>query len=111
MLDIKFRLFDKNNNNFLRPENVGHNLKELQNVCDINQWHVMQYTGLKDRNDVEIYEGDVLTTWIQGCKQVSPYIVEDIRHLYLETERDDSYYCVSKMEIIGNIFTNPELRK
>lgn len=111
MRDIKFRLFSKNSIEFLRPENVGHNLEELQNLCDINQWYVMQYTGLKDINDEDIYEGDVLTIWIQGCKQTHPYIVEDIRHLYLETERDDSYYCISKMEIIGNIYTNPELRK
>ena len=111
MLDIKFRLFGKNINEFLRPENIGLTLKELQNVGDIDLWHVMQYTGLKDINDEDIYEGDVLTIWIQGCKQTHPYIVEDIRHLYLETERDDSYYCISKMEIIGNIYTNPELRK
>ena len=111
MRELKFRLFGKNSSEFLRPDNVGLSLEELQNVCDINQWHVMQYTGLKDINGTDIYVGDVLTIWIQGCKQTHPYIVEDIRHLYLETERDDSYYCISKMEIIGNIYTNPELRK
>ena len=111
MRELKFRLFGKNNSEFLRPENEGLSLEELQSVCDINQWHIMQYTGLKDINDDDIYEGDVLTVWIQGCKQVTPYIVEDIRYLYSVTERDDSYYCISKMEIIGNIYTNPELRK
>lgn len=111
MKDIKFRLFGKNSNEFLRPDDVGLSLEELQYVYDISQWHVMQYTGFEDIHGTDIYVGDVLIVWIQGCKQTHPYIVEDIRQLYNDKNRDDSYYCIDEMEIIGNIYTNPGLRK
>ena len=76
---------------------------------DYPDCELMQYTGLKDKNGKEVYEGDILKTWIGGYEQASPYVVEDMRKLYFELERDDSYYRIQKTEIIGNIYENPEL--
>ena len=70
---------------------------------------LMQYTGLKDKNGEEIYEGDILTVWIQGYKQESYYVVDDMREFFAEFRHDDSYYQFEKVEIIGNIYENPEL--
>lgn len=116
MREIKFRQFDKCINQFVffelvNVEIVITNDKVVSFDDDRADSPTEQFTGFKDINDVDIYEGDVLTIWIQGCKQTTPYIVEDMRELYLETERDDRYYRINKMEIIGNIYTNPELRK
>ena len=72
---------------------------------------LMQYTGLKDKNGNEIYEDDILKTWIGGYEQASPYVVEDMRKLYFELERDDSYYRIQKTEVIGNIYENPNYRR
>ena len=84
--------------------------EELFNIY-VGEVELMQYTGLKDKNGNEIYEDDILKTWIGGYEQASPYVVEDMRELYFELERDDSYYRIQKTEILGNIYENPNYRR
>ena len=70
----------------------------------------MQYTGLKDKNGVEIYDGDIVCraeTW--------RYAVEWKRNgFYLIHEPDDGLWGdvpVVELEVIGNIHESPELLK
>lgn len=68
---------------------------------------VMQYTGLKDKNGKEIYEGDIINH-IHGTKERVFYD----RGKFNVTSRVDSillYYVLDNLEIIGNIYENPEL--
>jgi uncharacterized phage protein (TIGR01671 family) len=73
---------------------------------------LMQYTGLKDRNGKEIYEGDILSNgshidWIVKYRDAA-FQVEHVGQI-----TNDSWHLERGMaesrEVIGNIYENPEL--
>ena len=74
---------------------------------------VMQSTGLKDKNGVEIFEGDVLTSNVQPCKMVNPikdgYGVVRFENGMFKLGAISLVTFISKMEVIGNIYENPNL--
>lgn len=74
---------------------------------------LMQSTGLKDKNGVEIFEADVLTSNVQPCKMVNPikdgYGVVRFENGMFKLGAISLVTFVSKMEVIGNIYENPNL--
>jgi len=96
---------------------------------------IMQFTGLKDRNGKEIYEGDIIRhydtshpyvkeiNYIKGVVKFGEYKLSSpqsqggsddyyIVGFYLENEferKSPNIWCESTEEIIGNIYENPEL--
>lgn len=73
----------------------------------------MQYTGLKDKNGVEIYDGDTLRATPIRKGDFEEWVGE-----VLFNEDRISYYCGTEplgayesceLEVIGNIHQNPEL--
>ena len=79
----------------------GWDMSDFQTVnSGFSQAIVMQYTGLKDRNGKEIYEGDFLKD--------GGVIGFDDGKFYMDSGEEWGW-IPSDAEIIGNIYENPEL--
>ena len=123
---IKFRVWDKVQNKMLLPENIEF-INGQAYWAEVNRndnggysndgrvdgvdalFELEQFTGLKDVNGKEIYENDILEVTIDGTVQADRYLVKNMWDPHVWTEESDGYYAVSKMEVQGNVHTNPEL--
>jgi len=126
--EIKFRAWDKNTERMWDIEtwHIADEYVDLiepgKSIADINAerfWRkqseiiLMQYTGVKDKNGVEIYEGDVLFNPLQGrrkvfypySKAVASYGLRNIDNGFGSTLQDSH----AVWEVIGNIHENQEL--
>ncbi|URM37165.1 YopX family protein [Flavobacterium anhuiense] len=83
----------------------------VNTAYDVDPETVGQFMGLKDKNDVEIYEDDILLT-DSGIGFVVwnglSFAIESPGSEAIDYERLDFY---EKCEIIGNLHDNPELIK
>ena len=73
---------------------------------------VGQYTGLTDKNGVKIFEADIVKVYDVYCNETVVGVVEFCDGSFRIYDKDfTSYdrwmYC--KVEVIGNIYDNPEL--
>ena len=135
MKKIKYRAWDKTENRMARNvEELKFNSKGLYAVV-LNHMgfefkrrtmdvELMQYTGLKDKNGKEIYEGDIIRTHFSFSHEVvqEPFIIqwnkdkamfEGIKQNPEQNEylRSFSFFPEQRYiyEVIGNIHENPEL--
>ena len=99
MREIKFRAWHTINKVMYNHKRIPVLLK---NVADDNVWKYMQYTGLKDRDGLEIYEGDVLQHYLAPSSiGVMAWEEKDARWTL--------FHPLEQFRILGNIHQHPFL--
>lgn len=112
--EIKFRAWLKEAKMMVEVTKIDFANQQLYfafHSGDIKNTELMQYTGLKDKNGLEIYEGDIrvdIINFSSGPARSVPKPVKwDKRGNRWNFTQNDAEKC----EIIGNIYENPELLK
>ena len=126
MRDIKFRAWNKTEKHMYNWSNLlNQNLKNIFTIPEQCGYNLMQYTGLKDKNGEEIFEGDIVKVKLYKGEEEkyfigkveyfgSNFIVDADNnseyHVYdLDGFGIDYRYNLEDCEVIGNIYDNPEL--
>lgn len=124
MREIKFRAWDKNTKIMIHWDDLVKSRISFRNFRwallseNSENFELMQYTGLKDKNGVEIYEGDIVETVYNG-EVFAGVVVYDLSEVdFKVTDGKEKYgrnfqYLAGndENEVLGNIYENPELLK
>tara|TARA_R110000764_G_scaffold40652_2_gene90841 strand:- start:139 stop:561 length:423 start_codon:yes stop_codon:yes gene_type:complete len=137
MREIKFRAWNPENKSMVEFDNekaandiyiAKHLLNLIANKHELGENLLMQFTGLQDKNGVDIYEGDVIKTYHFTSRANGKF--EYINHIVKWSEKFHGWFLLNcesmdendgsiqffvhlrankDFEITGNIHCNPQL--
>lgn len=124
MREIKFRAWDTKKQIFVpsgdiifsdygdtritvNPNCMEYIGDSCHNYNEDSRFKIMQYTGLKDKNEVEIYEGDIVKRNLRKYETIEKIFTITMLdlELLLKIKNSGGY----GYEVIGNIYENKEL--
>lgn len=119
MRELKFRAWDKKRKRMFAVTTINASGAVSVFIDDAGlyllpaeQIELMQYTGLKDKNGKEIYEGDIVRVggkWRFAVAYTRAFCAFELQNLDREECMDLRHEHMKRYEVIGNIHENPEL--
>ena len=119
MENTKFRAWDKRNKKMmLNPHVCNNNYKTtpINLVFTDNEWIYMQYIGVKDKNEEEIYASDIVKYQDEAGNKQTGVVIDLVWKVYVEAiggddegNQDLEMHPDYDYEVIGNIYKNKDL--
>lgn len=105
---------------------TGNEYGEPVDYITVDETTVGQFTGLTDKNDNKIFEGDIITLYDENNEPIGNYFIEFYKGAYCyaqyvcgkkyysrinaeQRDEDGEIFATYIFEVVGNIYDNPEL--